>query len=173
MTLRRLSWGLAGLIAAALLAALGYGLSHPARTSTASSSLIGSRAPGLTVRLLDGRTIQTSKLRGRPLVLNFWASWCSGCRQEQPALDRQARAGVGGVQFLGIDIQDSLAAAKTYETQVKDPYPVGTVVAGDLSAYRVEGPPQTFFIDSEGRIVAHFIGPLSSATLALYERGLS
>ncbi|MGH7904225.1 MAG: TlpA family protein disulfide reductase [Candidatus Dormibacteraceae bacterium] len=164
---------LAGYLAAALVGAVLIGtfarvLIHPPPPPLSSVSMVGRPAADFTLRTLDGRAVRLSDLRGRPVVLNFWASWCSGCREEAATLQAGAASGAGGVQFLGIDIQDSVAAARSYESEVKDPYPVGTVVSGDLSPYQVTSPPQTFFIDARGLIVAHFIGPLSRPLLAMY-----
>ena len=173
MSLRLLAWGVAIALAAVVIGALARGLGHPMAPPASSVSMVGRPAPDLTLRTPDGRTFQLARLRGRPVVLNFWASGCSGCRPEAAALDAQARASGGAVQFLGVDIQDSAAAAESFEADVKDPYPTGTLVRGDESYYQVSSPPQTFFIDARGRIVAHFVGPLDVPTLAMYMGQLS
>lgn len=168
MSLRLLLWVAGAAVAVLVVGALARGLGHPMPAPPSSVVLVGKAAPDLTIRTLDGRTMSLKALRGRPVVLNVWASWCTGCRQEASVLDARARAAGPAVQFLGVDIQDSPTAARSFESDVKDPYPVGTVVGGDWGAYRASSPPQTFFIDARGLIVAHFVGPLDGPALSLY-----
>ena len=133
----------------------------------APSSLTGHPAPELTVQAFDGRTISVSALRGRPLVLNFWASWCVPCRQEAPVLAEAARAHAG-VQFLGAGIQDSEGPARAFQRQYPAPYPVGLVTDGSYLHYGVTGPPETYFIDSAGIVRYRYLGPLDAPTLLAY-----
>jgi cytochrome c biogenesis protein CcmG/thiol:disulfide interchange protein DsbE len=101
-------------------------------------------------------------------VLNFWASWCPPCREEDPALKSAAATSAGRVQFLGVNIQDSAPAASAYVAEQQQPYPVGPLVSGRYQDYGVTVPPETFFIDSDGKVAARFVGPLDVATLELY-----
>ncbi len=160
-----IGWGLGAGLAGLILAALGWGLLHPA--DRPPPSLVGRQAPELVVQGLDGAQIRLSELRGSPVVLNFWASWCAPCRQEDPALQAAARANPG-VRFLGVDIQDSDAGARAYESSARHPYPVGPAVSGSYRDYGVLAPPATFFIEAGGRVVARFVGPLDPATLDRY-----
>jgi cytochrome c biogenesis protein CcmG/thiol:disulfide interchange protein DsbE len=165
-----LAWAGGGAVAALLLASLGWGLSHPAER--APLTLVGRPAPDLVVSSLDGGSVRLSDMRGRPLVLNFWASWCPPCREEDPALKAAAMQQAGRVQFVGVDIQDRAAAARDYAEQQRQPYPVGPLSTGSYADYGVTAPPETFFIDSDGTVVARFVGPLDAATLAAYLRKL-
>ena len=160
-----LGWALVAAALAVVLSAAGWGMAHAARPS---AQLVGRPAPGLTVRAFDGSTVSLAGLRGRPVVLNFWASWCAPCRQEDPSLQAAARAHSGEVAFLGVDIQDSEAAARTYEASARHPYPVGEAVAGGPSDFGVTGPPETVFIDASGVVAARFTGPLDDSSLARY-----
>ena len=151
------------IIVGGFLAILAWGLTHPA-LRLASTNLIGKAAPELTIRGLSGGEYSLSQFRGRPVVLNFWASWCVPCRQEAPVLN-DAALNNPDVQFLGIDIQDSEVAAAAYQTQFRSPYPVGPIVSGNYLRFGVAAPPETYFIDGRGVLLARFIGPLDADTL--------
>jgi cytochrome c biogenesis protein CcmG/thiol:disulfide interchange protein DsbE len=151
-----------------LLAALAWGLGHPANTPT--DTVLGRQAPEIVVQALDGNggQLKLSDLRGRPAVVNFWASWCAPCRQEEGALKSAAQRWSGSVAFLGVDIQDSAAAARAYQAEVRYPYPVGQPVRGVPQSYGVKAPPETFFIDGRGVVVARFLGPLDAGLIERY-----
>jgi cytochrome c biogenesis protein CcmG/thiol:disulfide interchange protein DsbE len=148
-----------------VLAALAWGLGHPANRSP---SVLGKAAPDLAITTSDGATVRLSQLRGKPVVLNFWASWCAPCRQEAPTLKQAFEARRGRVAFLGVDFQDSPQAARAFEQEVGFPYPVGPAVGGVPAGYAVDAPPDTFFIDSRGVVTAEFVGPLDGPAIDRY-----
>jgi cytochrome c biogenesis protein CcmG, thiol:disulfide interchange protein DsbE len=162
----RLAWGAAGLAAVVLLAALGWGLVHPAGRQ--AEDVLGRPAPDVVVQSFEGTQVSLAGLRGRPVVLNFWASWCQPCRQEEGALKDAAQRRVGRVAFLGVDIQDSESSARTYLAMARYPYPVGPPASGVPSAYGVKAPPETFFINANGIVVARFLGPLDGGLIDRY-----
>jgi cytochrome c biogenesis protein CcmG, thiol:disulfide interchange protein DsbE len=159
-------WIGGGALAVVLLASLAWGLAHPAEQAPAS--LVGRTAPKLAIQAVDGSKVALADLRGRPVVLNFWASWCPPCREEDPALKSAASASDGRIRFLGVNIQDTAAAASAYVVEQQQPYPVGPLVSGRYQDYGVTVPPETFFIDSDGKVAARFVGPLDVATLDVY-----
>jgi cytochrome c biogenesis protein CcmG/thiol:disulfide interchange protein DsbE len=159
-------WIGGGALVVVLLVALGWGLAHPAERAPAS--LVGRPAPDLAIQSVDGTRVVLADLRGRPVVLNFWASWCPPCREEDPALKSAATSAGDRVRFLGVNIQDTDAAARAYAAEQSPPYPVGPLVAGRYQDYGVTVPPETFFIDSEGKVAARFVGPLDPPTLEVY-----
>jgi cytochrome c biogenesis protein CcmG, thiol:disulfide interchange protein DsbE len=163
---RRLVWGGGGVVAAVLLAALAWGLLHPANPATAS--LLGRAAPDLVVEKLDGGQVKLSELRGRPVVLNFWASWCTPCQSEAETLRQAAESRSPAVAFLGVDFRDAPDAARAFQDQHRLPYPVGPSAGGIPAAYRVTQPPATFFIDHDGVAVARFDGPLTGPLIDRY-----
>ena len=128
---------------------------------------VGSVAPDFTLRDLDGGTVRLADLRGRPVIVNFWASWCRPCREEFPMLQAAfERHADEGLAVIGVVYQDRTAPARTFMerhgatwTAVMDP---DDRVA---TAYNILGPPETFFIGRDGRIVARHIGQLSAASL--------
>lgn len=164
--MRLVGWAAGGLLAAVVLAAAGWGMLHPAGNPPAT--LVGKPAPELVVGAFDGSTLRLSELRGQPVVVNFWASWCAPCRIEDPALQAAARAHSGQVQFLGVDYKDSLDAARAYAAEQPHPYPLGSALGGVPNGFSVTGPPETYFIDSHGVVAARFLGPLDGQALARY-----
>jgi cytochrome c biogenesis protein CcmG/thiol:disulfide interchange protein DsbE len=162
---RLLGWSIGGLVAGGLLAVLGWGLAHPG--AGAPSPIAGRPAPDLVVRTFAGPSVSVSSFKGRPLVLNFWASWCTPCRQEAPVLAAASRAG-DGAEFLGAAIQDSEAPARAFEAEFQVPYQDGLDTEGGYLRYGVTGPPETFFIDRQGIIRYRHQGPLDAATLRTY-----
>jgi thiol-disulfide isomerase/thioredoxin len=145
---------------------MAWGLAHPA--SRPADAVLGKTAPDVVVQGLDGVPASLSGLRGRPVVLNFWASWCAPCRQEEAPLKAAAQRWQGRVAFLGVDFRDSPAAARATQDRVGYPYPVGPAASGIPAAYGVNAPPQTFFLDGDGVVVARFIGPLDSGLIGRY-----
>ena len=118
----------------------------------------------------DGR-LSLSELRGHPVVLNFWASWCVACKEEAPLLHAAARAHAGNVLFLGLDIQDLSGDARDFARQYRMNYvSVRDGGGGTYSAYGLTGVPETYYIDARGRIVAHSPGEVSRSDL---EQGIA
>jgi cytochrome c biogenesis protein CcmG/thiol:disulfide interchange protein DsbE len=154
------------MLAVFVMVGLGWGLAHAFQA--APKTLVGQAAPDLALRALDGRQVALADLRGTPVVLNFWASWCVPCRQEAPALNAAARKYVRRVQFLGADIQDTDKAARAFQAQFQVPYPVGPIIRGSRFDYGVTGPPETFFIDRGGVVISKVLGPMDTHSLAVY-----
>jgi cytochrome c biogenesis protein CcmG/thiol:disulfide interchange protein DsbE len=102
---------------------------------------------------LDGTTLDLAKYRGKPLVLNFWASWCVPCREEFPLFkDRLATLGErDGLQVVGVLYKDQPELAQAFLSDFGASWPSLTDPDGSIAAaYRVVAPPQTYFIDKDG-----------------------
>jgi cytochrome c biogenesis protein CcmG/thiol:disulfide interchange protein DsbE len=143
------------IVAAALSALFAFGLTRD--PGALRSRLVGLRAPDFSLPTLEGgRTIRLSDFRGSVVVINFWASWCAACREEHPdLLAAWQRYRDHGVVFVGIDYQDSAAAAKAYVRELGGDWPIVTDLGGRTAlAYGVYGVPETFFIGQDG-IIRH------------------
>jgi cytochrome c biogenesis protein CcmG/thiol:disulfide interchange protein DsbE len=113
-----------------------------------------------------GGKLSPADFRGRPLIVNFWASWCVPCRDEAPRFAASARAHAGKVVFLGVDVQDFTGDARRFLRK----YGVNYVSVRDGSGstydgYGLTGVPETYYVDSRGRIVAHSAGEVSRREL--------
>jgi cytochrome c biogenesis protein CcmG/thiol:disulfide interchange protein DsbE len=115
---------------------------------------------------LDDGRVSLAELRGHPVVLNFWASWCVPCKAEAPRLAAAAKAHAGDVLFLGIDVQDFKSDARRFLTKYEANY-VSVRDGGDstYSAYGLTGLPETYYLDRPGRILAHSVGEVSKTEL--------
>jgi cytochrome c biogenesis protein CcmG/thiol:disulfide interchange protein DsbE len=114
-----------------------------------------------------GQRVSLSSVAGRPVIVNFFASWCVPCRKETPLLARFFRAGHGKVAVIGIDVNDQTSAALAFVHKTGVTYPVATEPASGSTviAYDLPGLPATFFLDARHRIVKRVYGAVSQAEL--------
>ena len=112
----------------------------------------------------DGR-LSLRELRGHPVVINFWASWCVPCKHEAPLLAASARAHAGKVAFLGIDVQDFRSDARKFLDRFDTPYVSVRAGGAVYDDYGLTGVPETFWLDRRGRIVGHYPGEISREQL--------
>lgn len=149
-----------------------WGLSLAARPGAPAIAQVGQPAPGFTLNDLDGYPVSLAGLRGRPVIVNFWASWCGPCVEEFPLLrDAVAAHQESDLAVVAIVYRDGSSAARDFMTRMGAPWPAA-IDPGDATAtrYGVIGPPDTFFIDRSGVIVGRQIGQLDASDL---ERGLA
>lgn len=127
-------------------------------------------APDFTVYDADGNAAQLSDYIGKPIVLNFWASWCGPCKNEMPEFNEKSIELEGKVQFLMVNMTDgsreTLDTAKAYVESEGFTFPV--LYDTDIDAantYRVYSLPTTYFIDENGGLTARASGTIDAATL--------
>jgi cytochrome c biogenesis protein CcmG, thiol:disulfide interchange protein DsbE len=158
----------------ALLVLLGSQLltAAPNQSKAGISPLIGHPAPDFTLAVLgpltsSASTIHLASLKGKPIMLNFWASWCIPCQDEAPLLQATWKSVQGqGIVFLGIDFEDSQSAGLNFLHTYGITYLNVTDGTGSTAInYGVSAVPETFFLDRRGVIVSKVIGELTEQTM--------
>ena len=130
---------------------------------SAVAPMVGARAPDFTASTLDGETITLDELRGQPVILNFWATWCGYCRYQMPFLQAAFEEKGHEVKFIGINLRESRDKVQ----QFVEGEGVGFTIALDVdgvvaNSYNVRPIPATFFLDEQGIIKEIKIGAFMS-----------
>lgn len=164
----RTVWALAGLAAVVAAASVTTALVSSGGGAPQSARVRPTPAPTFALPALaqPSLTVTPADIAGRPAVVNFWASWCTPCRREMPAMQSVASELGPGVAFLGIDEQDLRGDGLAFLHRTRVAYPVASDTNGaSAKDFGVRGLPTTIFVDSRGRIVGRYGGPLDRATL--------
>ena len=132
-------------------------------------------APDFTMYTLDGEAVKLSDFRGKPVILNFWASWCGPCKMEMPDLEEAYLEYGDEIDFLIVDLTDgtseTVKSASSYIESQGYTFPVYYDTAmGGAFAYGVNAIPVTYFIDADGNLVAYYQGAMTAEIL---QQGIS
>lgn len=127
-------------------------------------------APDFSVAGLDDAALTLSSFRGKPVLINFWATWCPPCRRELPALQAVYEKYGDQIGFMAVDVKESPTVVASFVQQLGLTFPIGFDETGEVShtAYQVRGLPTTILVDARGVVAKRHVGPLDEATLDSY-----
>jgi cytochrome c biogenesis protein CcmG/thiol:disulfide interchange protein DsbE len=161
---RHLRWLLIPIVLVPLVWVLNYGFGKD--PADIPSQLIGKPLPSFGVLTLDGRALTAAQLRGKPMVINFWASWCAPCVAEHAILLQAQRRYGDRVNIIGVVYQDTADRARNFVARYGGDWPVLLDPGGTLALeFGVTGPPESYFVDAAGVVRGKQFGPLSAAVL--------
>lgn len=162
---------LAGLVLGGILGAMVL-LSGPRSGSGTERRLpptVGSPVKDFTLRSLEGQDVRLADLRGRPVVMNFWATWCAPCKEEMPLLNQYAEKYADQMVVLGVNSGEMEDIVAPFVEEYALGFPILMDTTNAVSdTYYVRSYPMTFFVDSEGVLRAQHLGMLSEKLLARY-----
>lgn len=131
-------------------------------------------APDFKITSMDGQsTLKLADLKGKVVVINFWASWCQPCRDEAVFLQKMWMMYKDrGVVFIGVDYVDTESAAREYIKQYNITYFSGTDLGSEISQkYRIKGVPETYFVGKDGNLYGNSLGPITPDSYYMTEVG--
>lgn len=143
----------------------------PAAAPEAPAPEVGRPAPDFALKDLEGRTVRLSALRGRPVLINFWATWCPPCREEMPHIEEFVRRYRGQIEVLGVDVGEPPELVKAFLE--KNPYSWRFLLDSDgrvMERYMAFAIPTSYFIDGEGVIRAAYTGSMTPEQLRGFAR---
>lgn len=127
---------------------------------------VGNRAPGFELSNLSGGKVSLESLRGKPVFLNFWATWCPPCRSEMPDLQDMYLKYDGQVHFLTVNSQESANTVRKFMQENKYTFPVVLDKSGAVGTkYRITGIPTTLILDAKGIVRKSHIGALMAVDM--------
>ena len=161
-----LRWRVVGAVLPLILLAVWAGALLAFGTATAGPR-IGQAAPEVVLTDLDGNTVQLSDLQGRPVIVNFWGSWCGDCVEEFPVLQQAlTRHRADDLVVLGIVVRDNSEAARAFMARMGATW-TAAMDPGGMTAisFGISGAPESFFIDRDGVVRGRQIGRLTAGDL--------
>ena len=164
---RRARCGIGAGVVLALVTAVAAEAVEPPAVTVAMKALSlsgyssGMRPPDFSGSTADAQTVSLATLRGKVLLINFWASWCQECRPEMPVFERYHREFMTqGLSVVGINAREGTATIRGYAKELGLTFPLVLDPRGEINAnYGVIGLPATFFVGRDGRAVARAVGP--------------
>lgn len=146
---------------------------EPAATRVADSPLVGRTAPEISGQSVDGRAVRLSAMRGRYVVLNFFATWCVPCQREHPELREFSDEADGRAEVVAIIFDDEPLRVKRFFEQRGGDWPVLDDPEGKVALdYGVRGPPESFLIAPDGVVVSRIVGEVTTEGLTSLVAGV-
>ena len=140
------------------------------RSAKPAPPATGKTVQDFALQDIGGKSLQLSSLRGKPVIINFWATWCVPCRDEMPLLNHSANLLKDKALFIAVNNDEESAVVRDYVSSLAIQFPVLLDPGGKINAlFYVQSYPNTFFIDSNGVLRAQHIGQMDEALLT---RGL-
>ena len=155
-------------VIAAFLTLMGIGLANREPvTGNSGITRVGKPASTFVLPAIGGGEVDLADYSGQPIVINFWASWCPPCKREAVTLESSWREhAADGVQFVGVDIQDTDEDAAAYLAEFDATYPNGVDRVGRVTVdYGVIGLPVTFFVNRAGIVERRWVGAIGEGQL--------
>jgi cytochrome c biogenesis protein CcmG/thiol:disulfide interchange protein DsbE len=165
---RTARWSALGVGAVVLVLVAVLATRQPSNMVMAGSPLVGKPAPPISAKSFTGRTVSLSSLQGRFVLVNFFASWCDACKQEEPQLEQFLYSRPGGrrTAVLGVLYGDTESDGRTFQASQGASWPSVVDPNGLIaSEYGVGSLPRSFLVDPAGRVVASIDGAVSSPQL--------
>ena len=130
---------------------------------------VGTEVPDFELSTLGGSSLALNSIRGKPLVINFWTTWCGPCKEEMPLLEAYAQKYTGKLVVMGINSAENEETVQPYIDDMEISFPILLDKAGIVSdRYFVKNFPYTFFVDENGILRGQHIGLLSEERLMMY-----
>jgi len=165
----RLTALIVAVVLVSLLGLMVWGIGKRAAGTTGSVAVATRTAPPFSLTLLDGNPFNLADARGKPVLINFWASWCIPCEDEAVALEQASRVYRDRVAFIGVNVQDTDPLAKEFLRRFGVTYPNGRDQSGAIAVeYGMSGVPETYFVDRNGMIVRKWQGPLDESRIRMF-----
>ena len=156
---------LVGVLLGILIVAGGPGLAGANRQPPA----VGLRAPDFSLSMVSGEKLRLSALKGRPVVINFWATWCGPCKEEMPLFEAYAKKTGDQVVWLGVNELESAETVNAFIQELNITFPILLDLEGQVAQdYYVRGYPATYFVDADGIIRAQHLGQIHEELLIVY-----
>ena len=130
---------------------------------------VGSEVADFSLKQLDGTTLTLADLRGRPVLINFWATWCPPCREEMPLLERTAQTYGGRLVVVGVDYGEDAQTVAAFVQSLGIHFPIALDSNGEVAGrYFVRSYPASFFVDADGILRAQHLGALTADLMVTY-----